>query len=136
MSKLVYVDCLFRGGDGLVGGLYCFADGLVVGFSCFWKSLEDDLPCGPKLGVLEEVFVLDVVELATFKTVEALMGAFFFSTSWVLENVEGTGGGGAGPEIMDSNTSFPSVLTPRHFDAVPDTAWTNFSGRLLLQNCG
>ena len=93
----------------------CFVDGLLVSLSCFGKSLKDDLPCGPELGVLVEVVVLDVVELAVFKTVESLRGAFFFSTSWVLENVKGAGGG-AGREIMDSNTSLPSILTPRQFD--------------------
>ena len=132
MNKIVYVDCLF-----------CGSDGLVVGLSCFGKSLDEDLPCGPKLGVLVEVVVLDVMEMAAFKTVEALRGALFFSTGWVLENVKGAGGGGAGREIMDSNTSLPSVLTHRHFDAVSsicldrsDLAWTSFSGRLLLQSCG
>ena len=44
---------------------------------------------------------------------------------------------------MDSNTSLPSILTPEIVDAVSaiwfdssDLAWINFSGRLLLQNCG
>ena len=32
--------------------------------------------------------------------------------------VGGTGGGGAGREIIDSNTSLSSILTPRHFLAV------------------
>ena len=36
--------------------------------------------------------MLDVVELAAVKTMETLRGAFFFSTSWVLENVKGDGG--------------------------------------------
>ena len=35
-----YADCLFRGGHGLVDGMFCFVDGLIVGFSCFGKSLE------------------------------------------------------------------------------------------------
>ena len=105
MTKLVYVDCFFRGGDGLVDGMPCFADGLVVGLSCFGKSLEEDLPCGPKLEVLVEVVVLDVVELAAFKIVEALRGTFFFSTSWGLKNLKRAGTVGAGRKIMDSNTS-------------------------------
>ena len=78
---LVYVDCLFRRGDALVDDFSCFVGGLVVSLSCFSKSLEEDLPCGPKLRVLVEVVVLDVVELAAFKTVKALMEAFFLSTS-------------------------------------------------------
>ena len=54
---------------------------------------------------------------ALFKTVEAFSGAFFFSTSVELKT-KGAGGGGAGCEIIDSNTSLPSILTPRHFLAV------------------
>ena len=55
---------------------------------------------------------------ALFKTVEALSrGAFFFSTSVELKT-KGTGGGGAGREIMDSNTSLSWIFTPRHFLAV------------------
>ena len=50
----------------------------------------------------------------TFKTVEALRGAFFFSTSVEL-NTKGAGGGGAGREMIDSNTSLPSI---QHFFAV------------------
>ena len=64
---------------------------------------------------------MDLVELdevgVTFKTVEALKGAFFFSTSVEL-NTKGAGGGGAGREMIDSNTSLPSILTPKHFFAV------------------
>ena len=70
---------------------------------------------------------MDLVEFADdetndgtslFKTVEALSGAFFFSTSVELKT-KGAGGRGAGREIIDSNTSLPSILTPRHFLAVP-----------------
>ena len=51
---------------------------------------------------------------ALFKTVEAVSGAFLFSTSVELKT-KGTGGGGAGHEIIDSNTSLPSILTPGIF---------------------
>ena len=52
---------------------------------------------------------------ALFKTVEAFSrGTFFFSTSVELKT-KGAGGGGAGREIIDSNTSLPAILTPRHF---------------------
>ena len=44
-------------------------------------------------------------------------GAFFFSNSVELIT-KGAGGGGAGREIMDSNTSLPWILTPSHFLAV------------------
>ena len=76
---------------------------------------------------------------ALFKTVEALSrGAFILSTSVELKT-KGTGGGGAGHEIIDSNTSLPAILTPRHFLAVSaicydksDSACTCFSGRCLV----
>ena len=51
---------------------------------------------------------------ALFKTLEAFSGTFFFSTSVELKT-KGAGGGGAGREIIDSNTSLPSLLTPKHF---------------------
>ena len=51
---------------------------------------------------------------ALFKIVEASRGAFFFSTRVELKT-KGAGGGGAGREMMDSNTSLPSILTPGHF---------------------
>ena len=60
--------------------------------------------------------------VALFKTAEALSrGAFFFSTSVELKT-KGAGGGGAGREIMDSNTSLPWIFTPRHFLAVSASA--------------
>ena len=76
----------------------------------------------PRLGALRDLveFVggLTNCGVTLFKTVEALTsGAFFFSTSVELET-KGAGGGGAGREIMDSNRSFPWMLTPRHFLAV------------------
>ena len=52
---------------------------------------------------------------ALFKTVEAVRGTFFFSTSVELKT---KGAGGAGREMIDSNTSLPSIFTPRHFLAV------------------
>ena len=64
-------DCLVvtvlfcRGGGGGGGG---------------GDSFEEDLRCGPKLGVLVYLVELDGVGV-TFKIVEALRGAFFFSTS-------------------------------------------------------
>ena len=56
---------MFRGGDGLEDGLSCFADGLVVGLSRFGETLEEDLHCSPILGVLVEVVVLEMMELAS-----------------------------------------------------------------------
>ena len=51
---------------------------------------------------------------ALFKTVEAFSGALFFSTSVELKK-KGAEAEGDGREIIDSNTSLPSILTPRHF---------------------
>ena len=99
-----------------------FGDGLVDVLCCGGDSLEEDLRWGPRLGAL-----VDLVEfedgvtnggVALFKIVEALSGgAFFFSTSVELKT-KGAGGGGAGREMMDSNTSLPAILTPKHFLAV------------------
>ena len=58
---------------------------------------------GPKLGVLVDLVELEGVGV-TFKTVEALRGAFFFSTSMEL-NTKGAEGGRAGREMIHSNTS-------------------------------
>ena len=96
-----------------------FGDGLVDFLCCGGDSLEEDLRWGPRLGALVE-FVDGVTScgVTLFKTVEALSsGAFFFSTSMELKTM-GAGGGGAGREIMNSNTSLPWILTPRHFLAV------------------
>ena len=85
---------------------------------CGGNSLEEDLHWEPRLGAF-----VDLVEFedgvtnngtALFKTVEAFRGAFFFSTSVELKT-KSAGGGGAGREMMDSNTSLPSILTPKHF---------------------
>ena len=85
-------------------------------------SLEEDLRWGPRLGALEDLVEFDdgvtSCGVVLFKTVETLSrGAFFFSTSMELKT-KGAGRGEAGREIMDSNTSLPWILTPRHFLAV------------------
>ena len=76
---------------------------------------------GPRLGVFADLveFADDDANdgTALFKTVEAFSWAFFFSTSVELKTKD-AGRGGAGREIIDSNTSLPSILTPRHFLAV------------------
>ena len=123
-------------------------DGLVDDvLFCGGDSLEEDLRWGSRPGAL-----VDLVELedgvtnggvALFKIVQALIrGAFVFSTSVELKT-KGTGGGGAGRENMDSNTSLPLIFTPRHFLAVSaiclersDLTWTCFSGRFLVHSCG
>ena len=124
-----------------------FGEGLVdeVLFCC-GDSLEEDLRWEPGLGAF-----VDLVEfedgvtnggIALFKTVEAFRGALFFSTAVELKT-KGVEGGGAGCEMMDSNTSLPSILTPEHFSGVSaidfdrsDFACTCFSGKLLAHNCG
>ena len=125
-----------------------FGDGLVddVLFCCCGDGLEEDLRLGPRLGAL-----VDLVEFedcvtnggaALFKTVEAFSrGAFFFSASVELKT-KGAGGGGAGREIIDLNTSLPAILTAKHFLAVSaicfdtsDFACTCFSGKFLVQGC-
>ena len=128
------MDGLF--GDGLVDDvLFCGGD-----------SLEEDLRWGPRLGALVDLVLEDSVTnggVALFKIVEALTGgAFFFSTSVELRT-KGAGGGGAGHEIMDSNTSLPLIFIPRHFLTVSaiclersDLTWTCFSGKFLVHSCG
>ena len=127
--------------DGLLG------DRLVDVLCCGGDSLEEDLCWGPRLGALVDLVEFDggvtSCGVALFKTMEALSrGAFFFSTSVELKT-KGAGGGGAGREMMDSNTSLPEILTPKHFLAVSaicldrsDFACTCFSGRFLVQICG
>ena len=61
---------------------------------------------------------------ALFETVEAFSGAFFFSTSMELKT-KGAGGGVADREIIYSNTSLPSILTPRQFLAVSAICFDN-----------
>ena len=86
---------------------------------CCGDIFEEDLRWEPRLGVFVDLMEMDdeVNDVALFKTAEALRGAFFFSASVELKT-KGTGGGGAGREMMDSNTSLPSILTPKHFFAV------------------
>ena len=125
-----------------------FGDGLVDDvLFCGGDSLEEDLRWGPRLRVS-----VDLVEFedgvtdrgaALFNTVEAFnRGASFFSTTVELKT-KGAGGGGAGHEMMDSNTSLPAILTLKHFLAVfairfdrSDFACTCFSGKFLVHNCG
>ena len=126
-----------------------FGDGLVDILCCGGDSLEEDLRWGPRLGALGAL--VDLVEfedgvtnggVALFKIVGAFSrGAFFFSASMELKT-KGAGGG-AGREMMDSNTSLPAILTPKHFSAVSaicfdrsDFACTCFSGKFLVHNCG
>ena len=86
---------------------------------------------------------MDLVELdrvcVTFKTVEALRGAFFFSTSVELNT---KGAEGVGCKMIDSDTSLPSILAPKHFFAVSaicldrsDLTCTCFLSRFLVQSC-
>ena len=78
---------------------------------------------GPRLGAFVDLVECDDEDdeandgTALLKIVEAFRAAFFFSTSVELKT-KSAGGGGAGREIIDSNTSLPSILTPRHFLAV------------------
>ena len=105
-------------------------------------SLEEDLLWGPRLGALVELVELeDGVtdgEVDWFKIMEVFSrGAFFFSTSTELKTKD-TGGGGDGHEMMDSNTSLPAILTPKHFLALfdrSDFACTCFSVKILVHNC-
>ena len=96
--------------EGLFGdGLFCCGD-----------SFEEDMRWEPRLGVFVYLVEFDDVAnggAALFKTVEAFRGTFFFSTSVVL-TTKGAGRGGAGREMIDSNTSLPSILIPKHFLAV------------------
>ena len=125
-------------GEGLVDEvLFCCGDSL---------NLEEDLRREPRPGAF-----VDLVEfedgvtnggIPLSKTIEAFRGAFFFSTNMELKT-KGAGGGGAGREMMDSNTSLPSILKPKHSLAVSvicfdrsDFACTCFSGKFLVHNCG
>ena len=94
-------------------------DGLVdVVLFCCGDSFKEDLCWEPRLGVFVDLVKLDDVAnggVALFKTVEALRGTFFFSTSVELKPKD-AGGGGASCEIIDSNTSLPSILCPGAFN--------------------
>ena len=58
----------------------CFVVTVLFCRGCGGDSFEEDLRYGPKLEVLVDLLELDGVGV-TFKTVEALRRAFFFSTS-------------------------------------------------------
>ena len=62
------IDCL------VVTVLFCHDGG--------GDSFEEDLHCGPKLGVLVDLVKLDGVGATLFKTVEAFRGAFFSRLAW------------------------------------------------------
>ena len=84
---------------------------------CCGDSFEEELRWQPRLGVSADLVELDDVangSVTLLKTVEALRGTFFFSTRVELKT-KGAGRGGAGHEIIDSNTSLPSILIPKHF---------------------
>ena len=110
--QALYLEGLLRVGDGRGGGL---AD--VVSFCCD-DNFEEDLRWEPKLGIFVDLVELDDIAngvgVTLLKTLEALRGAFFFATSVELKT-KGAGGGGAGREMIDSNTHLPSTLTPKHF---------------------
>ena len=95
-----------------------FGDGLVDDvLFCGGDSFEEDLRWGPILGVFVDLVMFDDEDndgVALLKIVETLRGPFFFSTSVELKT-KGAGGGGAGSEMIDSNTCLPSILTPKHF---------------------
>ena len=124
-----------------------FGDGLVDVLCCGGDSLEEDLRWGPRLGALVDLVEFDngvtSCGVALFKTVEALRGGDFFFSASVELKTKGARGGGAGREMMDSNTSLPEILTPKHFFAVSaicfdrsDFACTCLSGKVLVHNCG
>ena len=91
-----------------------FGDGLVDDvLFCGGDSFEEDLHWGPIPGVFVDLVMFDDEAndgLALLKTVEALRGTFFFSTSVELKT-KGSGGGGADREMIDSNTCLPWILT-------------------------
>ena len=98
-----------------------FGDGLVDDvLFCGGDSFEEYLRWGPRLVVFVDLVMFDDEAndaVALLKIVEALKGTFFFSTSVELKT-KGVGGGGAGCEMIDSNTCLHSLLTPKHFLAV------------------
>ena len=109
------MEGLLRVGDGRGGSL------VDVVLFCCGDNFNKDLHWEPKVGVFVDLVELDDVAnsvgVTLFNTTEALRGAFFFSTSVELK-AKGAVGGGAGREMIDSNTSLPSILTPDHFFAV------------------
>ena len=88
-----------------------FGKGLIL--FCCGDCLEKDLCWEPRLGAFVDLVEFDdgvtSFGAALFKSVEALSkGAFLVFTSVELKT-KGAGGGGAGHEIMDSNTSLLCV---------------------------
>ena len=79
----------------------CLVDAVLF---CCGDISREDLRWEPRLGVFVDLVGLDDeangVGVILFKTIEALRGAFFFSTSVEL-NTKGAGGGGAGREMID-----------------------------------
>ena len=96
-----------------------FGDGVVNDvLFCGGDSFEEDLRWGRRLGVFVDLVMFDDEAndgVALLKIVEALRGTFFFSTTVELKT---KGAGGAGCEMIDSNTCSPSIFTPKHFLAV------------------
>ena len=130
---------MLRVGDGRGDRL------VVVVLFCSGDSFEEDLRWESKLGAFVDLVelngVADGVGVTLFETVEALRRAFFFSTSVELKT-KGAEGGGTGRGMIDSNTCLPSMLTPKHFSAVPaicfdrsDLTCVCFSGRYFVQSC-
>ena len=72
--------------------------------------------------------------MTLFKIVEALRGTLFFLTSVELKTKEA--GGGAGRKIIDSNTSFLSILTHKHFSLFLQSALTDRIWPALIYQVG
>ena len=49
---------------------------------------------------------------------------------------KGVGGGGAGREMIDSNTSLPSILTPKNFFAVSEICFDRSDQPVLAFQAG
>ena len=109
-------DCL------VVTVLFCH-DGGGDGF-------EEDLRCGPKLGLLVDLVELDGVGATLFKTAEALRGAFFFSTSVELKT-KGAGGGWDGREMIKHFFAF-DIDPKTFFRCFSDLFWQIGFGLHLL----
>ena len=56
--------------------------------------------------------------------------------TWVLVKVKGLGGAGALREPMDSNSSFPVILTPSIVLATVETLWYIIDFRLSMSSSG
>ena len=100
---------------------------------CCGDSFEEDLHWEPRPGVFVDLVELDDAAnggVTLFKTVEDLRGAFFFSTSVELKT-KGAGGGGAGHEMIDANTSLPSILTPKQLNTFSQFLRSVLTDRIL-----